>query len=298
MAEEQQTQFRFKNGMSNVVTSFIYYNSLIRDTLEYCIKKDKYDVNAYNYRKNGIMNEIKIDSALHNFLANNGENGQKLLDRLNDFGEQIYGEDSTILKVDGDTVRVDHAQHMTIIEQVTTLHEEIGSIIKLHMNHMLKEGLMEKELEELVAVDEAYYRGVLMLNITNEFEAQFEEFQKVMRENEGKQSAASNFITQDLSKLAGLYNFQKQQASIRNDLFTDASDKLNNVIEMSQGKRNVPQGKKFPDEFQEARDACFKLIAATENVWREKFVPAVNSLVASVNEKKSNAQTNNGGNEA
>lgn len=302
MANEQINQesknFRFKNPMSNVVTSFIYYNSLIRDTMEYCIKKDNYDLKVYEYRKNGIINEPKIDSALHNFLVNNGENGQKFLDKLNDFADLVYGDDSTILHVaEADkTVRVDHAQHVTILENVITIHEELGSIIKLHINHMQKENTLEKELLNLIGLDEAYYRGIAMLNITNEFEVQFAEFQKVMGENQGKPSAASNFITQDLSKLAGLFNFMKNQATIRNDLYSAASDALTKVLEMSQGKRNLPEGKKFPDAFKEARDAAMKLIAAVENPWKQEFAKAVNSLVSAVNEKKS--EQNGGQNQA
>ena len=39
-----------------VIVSLINYNSLIRDTLEYTLKRDSYNVQYYDYKKQGIYN--------------------------------------------------------------------------------------------------------------------------------------------------------------------------------------------------------------------------------------------------
>ena len=35
------------NGLSKVIVSFVYYNSLIRDTLEYTLEKKEYKTEHY-----------------------------------------------------------------------------------------------------------------------------------------------------------------------------------------------------------------------------------------------------------
>ena len=61
------------NTISRVIVSLVYYNSLVRDTLEYTLKKDKFEVNFYDYKRNGIVNEIKLQTPLKVFLDQNGE---------------------------------------------------------------------------------------------------------------------------------------------------------------------------------------------------------------------------------
>ena len=63
-------------GISKVIVSLVYYNSLIRDTLEYTLVKDTYKEEHYKYRQNGIINEPKINSPLNNFIKQNGEKGE------------------------------------------------------------------------------------------------------------------------------------------------------------------------------------------------------------------------------
>lgn len=36
--------------LNRVIVSFVYYNSLVRDTLEYTIPKDSFDVNYYKFK--------------------------------------------------------------------------------------------------------------------------------------------------------------------------------------------------------------------------------------------------------
>ena len=59
-------------GISKFIVSLVYYNSLIRDTLEYTLVKDSYKAEHQKYRQNGIINEPKIKSKLHNFIEKYG----------------------------------------------------------------------------------------------------------------------------------------------------------------------------------------------------------------------------------
>ena len=69
--------------ISRVIVSLVYYNSLVRDTLEYTLNKpDGFDTKYYDYKRNGIVNEIKLNTPLKVFLDQNGEKGEDLRKRL------------------------------------------------------------------------------------------------------------------------------------------------------------------------------------------------------------------------
>ena len=77
--------------ISRVIVSLVYYNSLVRDTLEYTInKKDPFDVRYYDYKRNGIVNEIKLNTPLKVFLDQNGDKGNELRKKLEDYGNEFY----------------------------------------------------------------------------------------------------------------------------------------------------------------------------------------------------------------
>lgn len=291
MAEEnKENVFAFKYPINNVITSFVYYNSLLRDTLEYCMKRDKYNVDAYKYKKNGLINELKISSPLSNVLKNNGEIGQKLNDKLNDFAETVYGDDSTILHLSDDGLRVDHAQHMALIEGVITLHEEVNQIIKTHIAYANKNGMHEDEMDKLISSDEDFYRAVVLFTLINELEFQFAEYNKTRSEAKGERTAASNFIEQDLGKLAGLFEFSRKQAIANDKNYTDVLDKVSAVFEMTAGKRQLPEGQKFVDVFKEAELKAKDFISSSEVNYRLNYQICVTSLVNSLNNKKENPQ--------
>ena len=60
--------------INRVIVSIVYYNSLVRDTLEYTLPREKYEVNFYDYKRNGIVNEVKVNSPLKVFMARKVKN--------------------------------------------------------------------------------------------------------------------------------------------------------------------------------------------------------------------------------
>ena len=126
------------NTISRVIVSLIYYNSLVRDTLEYTLSKDKYEEHFYDYKRNGIVNEIKLNTPLKVFLDQNGEKGEELRKKLETFGNDFYSDTSTVIKKAADGLRVDHAQNVRVFEAVVPLHEELNSIIRLHVDYAKK----------------------------------------------------------------------------------------------------------------------------------------------------------------
>ena len=119
--------------ISRVIVSLVYYNSLVRDTLEYTLPRDKYEVSFYDYKRNGIINEIKVQSPLKVFIDQNQEKGQALLKELEKFGKDFYSDESTAIKKTNDgNIRVDHAQNVKIFEETIPLHESLNNVIRIH----------------------------------------------------------------------------------------------------------------------------------------------------------------------
>ena len=75
------------NNYTGAIASFIRFNVVLFNTLEYVMKKDNYDLNAFNARKEIISTEISKNTPLKSCLDNSGEAGTKLLEKIKRFAE-------------------------------------------------------------------------------------------------------------------------------------------------------------------------------------------------------------------
>ena len=267
--------------ISRVIVSLVYYNSLVRDTLEYTIPKDSYEVNFYDYKRNGIVNEPKLNTPLKVFLDQNGEKADQLRKKLEQFGEDFYSDNSTVIKKAADnTLRVDHAQSVKIFENVIPLHEELNSIINLHVNFARQNNQLEERVEKLVKADERFYRAVALLSLQGELVRQFEEFNKVMRESQGQPTPQSNFIQNDLNTLVKALNTVRANATCKDNVYTTALDAVFAEVEMMNGRRDLPAGKTFADVFNDANVKISELVKDSEAGWRENYTPLLQELIA------------------
>lgn len=266
--------------ISRVIVSLVYYNSLVRDTLEYTLNRKDFDVNYYNYKQNGIVNEPKLNTPLKVFLDQNGEKGEDLRKRLEKFGEDFYSDKSQVIKLAADGLRVDRAQCLKVFEAVVPLHEELNSIVKLHVNYAQQNNLLEERITKLCEADELFYRAVALLSLNGEIQYQFQEFNKAMRESNGQPTPASNFIQNDLNSLVRLITIVRQNASTTNELYINAIDAIFNSIEMMNGKRNLPAGKNFNDVFADANNKVNELVRFAEGGWRDNYGPLLQELIA------------------
>ena len=265
--------------ISRVIVSLVYYNSLIRDTLEYTLPRDKYEVSFYDYKRNGVVNEIKVNSPLKVFIDNNGEKGQQLLKECEQFGENFYSDTSTVIKKVPEGIRVDHAQNIRIFEGVIPLHESLNNVIKIHEDYAEKNNFKDDRVVALLKADERFYRAVALMTLINEIRKQFEEFNKAMRETNGQPSPQSNFIQQDLNKLVGLINLVRNQATCTDDIYTNALDEIFKYIEMMTGKRDLPKGKNFQDVYNEIGIELSVFVEDAEKGWKETYEPMLKELI-------------------
>ena len=69
----------------------------LRDTLEYTINRD-HELRAYEERKRIITNNVNEENSVFgNFVANNKEQTEKLVETLKTFIEDFYSDQRTVL---------------------------------------------------------------------------------------------------------------------------------------------------------------------------------------------------------
>ena len=252
------------NNFSLYTFRLYHYLLTIRDTLEYSIKRD-HSMEVYNNRKKILEDNLKEGTPFGDFLKNNGEAGDKIREKINQFLSELYSDESTILMPSGDQVRVDTAQLVTLFDMTVGLTETMRDIVFQYVSYGIKNNEIDQLLIKLVDQDERMYRVVLSMLAMRVFEESFAEFQKVMNESQGKPTPQSNFIVQnELAKLTGFLRFSRQHAHCTDNETLDLLDETLRVLEMTEGRRQRPDGKGFKEIFDELNKKLNEAVAKDE----------------------------------
>ena len=266
------------NNFSLYTFRLYHYLLTIRDTLEYSIKRD-HSMEVYNNRKKILEDNLKEGTPFGDFLKNNGEAGDKIREKINQFLSELYSDESTILMPAGDQVRVDTAQLVTLFDMTVGLTETMRDIVFQYVSYGIKNNEIDQLLIKLVDQDERMYRVVLSMLAMRVFEESFAEFQKVMNESQGKPTPQSNFIVQnELAKLTGFLRFSRQHAHCTDNETLDLLDETLRVLEMTEGRRQRPEGKGFKEIFDELNRKLNEAVAKDEAVWKATYQEVVNEV--------------------
>ena len=278
------------NQTSNYIFGIYHYLLNLRDTLEYAIDREHKEA-MYSQRKNVLVNGLQENAPLGSFFKNNPEQGEKIKEKINEFIDEVYGENSAILRVSDDKVRVDHTQHIKIFDFVCGLQESVRDILYGYINFANKNHENETVIQELVDADDRLYRCVFFMLVLREFEKSFGEFQKVMSESKGQPTPQSNFIVQnEIVKMTSLLRFCHQHHHCKENEIMDVLDQTLAVIEMTEGRRDRRDNKSFKDLFEELNKKLNELVAKYEQPWREKYNAALKEAL-DYQEKMKNSNT-------
>ena len=263
------------NNFSLYTFRLYHYLLTIRDTLEYSIKRD-HTLEVYENRKKILEDNLKEGTPFGDFLKNNGENGDKIKEKIDSFLSELYSENSTILMSSGDKVRVDYAQMVTLFDMTVGLTETMRDIVFQYLQYGMNNKEIDPLLVKLVDEDERMYRVVLAMLVMRVFEESFAEFQKVMNESQGKPTPQSNFIVQnELAKLTGFLRFSRQHAHCTDNETLDLLDETLRVLEMTEGRRQRPDGKGFKEIFDELNKKLNEATAKNEATWKNTYQQVV-----------------------
>lgn len=259
------------NQTSQYIFNLYHYLLNLRDTMEYTLNREHKKA-LYEQRKEVLIKGLQENTALGNFFKNNPEQGEKITAKLKEFLDEVYGDNSTILTVSGDNVRVDYTQNIKIFDYVVGLSESIRDIIYGYLNFARTKHENESLITDLVTLDDRFYRVLLAMLVMREFEKSFGEFQKVMGETNGQNSPQSNFIVQnEIMKLAGMLRFSRDHHHCTDNETLDLLDKVNAVIEMTEGRRDRRNNRGFKDLFDELNKELSQAVDKNENAWKTAF---------------------------
>ena len=283
------------NNYTGAIASFIRFNVVLFNTLEYVMKKDNYDLNAFNARKEIISTEISKNTPLKSCLDNSGEAGTKLLEKIKDLLDTIYGDDSTIVRksADGKELRVDAAQHIAVFEAVLPIHEEVRSIISAHLAQANKQNMMdEPTFIDVINKEELFYHGLANMLLIDELDHLFAEYNKARNEAKGAITPQSNFISNDINRVVSLMNMLRQRSPIKSNDYYELIDPEFALIEMTSGRRDLPEGKNFGDVFTSVKKIAREKTIKWENEWKPTYDAFIRHFAEEA-EKMNNQNTAN-----
>lgn len=274
------------NQLNQYIFNLYHYLLNLRDTCEYAIEREHTE-EMFNTRKRVLTLGMQDGSALGNFAKSNEEQTKPLIEKLKEFVEDIYGDESTVLKVSEGKIRVDHTQHIRFFEPVVGLQESIRDIIYGYLNRAKETKESDPNMEEIMALDEKMTRAVFVLLIFKEYVKSFSEFQKAMGESKGQRTPQINYIIDnELSKLASMLTFSKNKCHATDAETLDILDDVEKAIEMTQGRRERPVDPNGPDgrkSFKEVFDLIFdktnKFISKYEPIWKEKYKKYIDEII-------------------
>lgn len=261
----------------------IHVATHLRDTFEYILPRE-HDAKIYEQRKAVLQKGLEEETPLGKFLEANKDKFEEMTAKYRELLDDVYGDNSTILvKTNDGKIRVDHTQHLRIYGLVTEIMEPLRDIIYFHVNLARKQGDNEAIIEDLMKVDDAYYRVFAFLLIMQDFQKSFFEFQKVMGENKGQPSPQSNFIvTNELAVMAKMLRNIRAHNHTTDNKVLDTLDGCLQVVEMSEGRRDRREDKPFNELFKEALDKTNALLTELSPVWQERFNKALQEMLADI----------------
>ena len=266
------------NNFSLYTFRLYHYLLTLRDTMEYSIKRD-HKVEVYENRKKILTENLEEGTPFGDFLKNNGEAGDEIKGKINEFLNNLYSADSTILVPSGELVRVDVGQMVTLFDMTVGLTETLRDIVYQYIAYGQERKEIDPMIVGLVADDERMYRIVLSMLVMRLFEESFAEFQKVMAESQGKQTPQSNFIVQnELVKYSGFLRFSRQHTRATDNETLDLLDETLKVIEMTEGRRQRPDNKGFKEIFDDLNNKLNTLAAKFEGVWKQTYTRVVQEV--------------------
>ncbi|MGM9858274.1 MAG: hypothetical protein ACI311_03390 [Bacilli bacterium] len=262
------------NRTTHAIFTLLHYSILLRDTLEYTLVKEgkEYNVEMFKERRRVLLESLDKPTQLADFLKRNGETGAKIDSQLREFIEEIYGDDSIVLRLSNEGLRVDHSQHIKIYSYVVGLYETLSDIVYGFINHGQKENLVDEEFLKAVEVNNKFYRGISYMVIFTDLVKTFKEFNDAMRENNGQPSPQSNFITNDINQLVSFLNFIRAHSQFdRNQPKADAElitmfDATENIISKMNGRVKLAEGENLFASANETLKQIQALVAKYEQL--------------------------------
>ena len=275
------------------ITDIYYLSVNLRDTLIYTL--DKYDDSIEHFvaRRQRLQSALKPNSPLSHFIRENKESGDRIKTLLENFIDEVYGDDSTILRqVDGKIIP-DKAQFGKVFEFIVGIHETITDICRGYIKHSDESGIaINKNLRELMRLGDEFYRSYFYISLITNLIELFKEFNSAMNEAKGQKNENTNYWNGEINKIVTYIRFIKEHCANPSPELVQIFDKTAEVIQYMQGEKPVPTepaGRTIWNEFDAARQLAGIYLNKVHPLWQNESIE-VNRLGRGFIEKSQKIQ--------
>ena len=261
------------NPQTAAIVNLVNFKSAVRDTLEYALKRDTHSVQAYENKKKIILNEFNARTVLHNTIENSGEAGEKLKEMIQKLIDEIYGENSTIVRAADDGLRVDVAQAIAIFEAVIPVHENVEMMVQSLIRDCRAKNIDVSEGITLDKAEERFYRSVALLTLSDRLMALFNDYNAAMNEAKGQPNPSANFISADIGHVARSLRTICDMGRVTDVRYKDVEDHVFRVLDYMTGKRDMPAGSNWRTVMQQLTDSLNALLRESQDAYGAAFQP-------------------------
>ena len=269
------------NQTTRYVMDIYQISVIIRDTLEYLVpKKEGYRADVYKQRKQIIETALNERHALSRFLAENKEAGEKIRTNITDFYDLVYGDESRAVFLENDNVVVDAGYATQILDYIVGLHETIYDICNGFIKYAKDNNTYEDALGLIIEKENAYYRCVASMVITDQIHRLFVEFNKAIHESKRQATPQSNFIGNDLKRNIGFFKFVEEHANYEDSIYKLAVEKTKFVVDCMGGKEKIDEtGEGLRKEILNLHELWMKTVLLSEAEWKNVYQSTVTDLI-------------------
>lgn len=285
------------NQETRYALAFYQMGDIIRESLEYAIPNASLNAGLYKSRKEMINHLLDEKSPIIYFCNNNGEVGKKILSQVKDFYDDVYGDESRIVKIDHDQVVVESSLHVQLLDYIVGLHETFTDICYGFKTQFEKDGKLEEGFTKLLDYSDRLYRALAIRTILLNTNAKFMEFNAAVKsyvESTAKSTGVDprtqpdfdpsvdpsvKFINNEMGKLIGFFRFVKAHNHSEFDpQFVATFNECENKIHLYDGSRKLLPGQTMPSALKDLEDTIVPYLKEYRTDWAATFEPIMEDL--------------------
>ncbi|MCD8195458.1 MAG: hypothetical protein LUD22_04105 [Coprobacillus sp.] len=263
------------NGNTHLLFTLYYFTFCVRETLSYLSRTPNLDLAPYQERRKFLENVLADGSYLDKFFNDNVEAESKShsRDKLQNFVDEVYSDNSIILRVEGDHIHVDEAQTTHLFELVVQTGEVIRDVLYGHIRAYKQRNLLEDDrIERLVDADERAYRIIVDIVGLTLYQKGNSEVQQILRDHNGQATPDTNYIVINvLNKIEDTMRFSNSRARFTDNRSLDLLEDVTKFIEMVKGRRDRPNNANLDDIHKELAQRIDEQAGITQNKWMQLF---------------------------
>ena len=287
------------NEQTRYVMAIYELGIIIRDSMEYLLPagKDGFDKKVYESRKAMCSHLIDENSPFQIFCNNNKGKakdsdltvGEKISNQVHEFYDDVYGDESRIVKIDHDQVVVETSLLLQLMDYVIGLHETISDVCVGFQKSFEKSGTLDEDLKQLLLCDDPFYRSIAFRSTATVFVLKFAEYNTAVksyvlaeRKKNGvdptkqpgfdpKVDPSCAFISNEMTRVIGFFNFLRSHNKSHDVIFEDAIKRMQDDFHYFDGSKKLATGEKMQDAMKKFETIFVPVIPGYRDAWVRIF---------------------------